>query len=149
MGTCWTLPKVSAKLHILWILAWARAFRRARGIMKQEKQLSDLFINYISVFKRSYVLTCFWNIVLFPIINKIWLSLYEPGLASTRCGLKAPSETCDVWRGDILAGIQLIVHQSGRAAMTLFNSLYSRQMTTAAMPFKTSEKNISPPCLMH
>lgn len=72
--------------------------------------------------------------------SSFWLPLCELGLASTRCGLKAPSETCDVWRGDILAGIQLIVHQSGRAAMTLFNSLYGRQMTTAAMPFKTSEK---------
>lgn len=63
----------------------------------------------------------------------------ELAVASTHCGLKAPSETCDVWRGDILAGIQLIVHQSGRSAVMLLNWLYSRQMTTAAMPFKTSE----------
>lgn len=39
-------------------------------------------------------------------------------LPSALCELKGPSEMCDVWRGDILAGIQLIVHQSGRAAMT-------------------------------
>lgn len=39
-------------------------------------------------------------------------------LPSALCELKGPSEMCDVWRGDILAGIQLIVHQSGWAAMT-------------------------------
>lgn len=35
MGTCWTLPKVSAKLHILWILALAQAFERAHRIVKR------------------------------------------------------------------------------------------------------------------
>lgn len=35
MGTCWTLPKVSAKLHILWILALVQAFERGHRIMKR------------------------------------------------------------------------------------------------------------------
>lgn len=100
MGTCWTLPKVSAKLHILWILALAWAFGRAHGIMKPEKQLSDVFINYISLFKLSYVLTVFTTFYYFQLIKTIsssfWSSLCEPGLACARCGLKAPSETCDV-----------------------------------------------------
>lgn len=48
-------------------------------------------------------------------------SFCEPDLASALSELKGPSEMCDVCRGDILAASQLIVHQSGRAAMTALN----------------------------
>lgn len=112
--------------------------------MKPEKQLSGIFINYMSLFQLSNVPSVFFFLscsLLSKLINKHtpFFSPCELAVASTHRGLKAPSETCDVWRGDILAGIQLIVHQSGRAAVMLFNWLYSRRMTTATMSFKTSE----------
>lgn len=39
--------------------------------MKPEKQLSDVFINYISLFKLSYVLTVFNTFYYFQLINTI------------------------------------------------------------------------------
>lgn len=67
--------------------------------------IREVFL-YISMLVRNWIISVFL------------FSLREFSLPSTLCELKGPSEMCDVWRGDSLAGIQLIVHQSGRAAMT-------------------------------
>lgn len=96
----------------------------------QAKQLSDIFINHgvgpccstlsaqtsvessegVSLNFQSYFMLTRNGIISFE------FSFHGSGLPSTRRHSKGPSEMCDVCRGDILAGIQLIVHQSGRAA---------------------------------
>lgn len=58
----------------------------------------------------SYILPFFtinWIIFCF--------SLFSVFLPSTLCELKGLSEICDVRREDVLAGVQLIVHQSGQS----------------------------------
>lgn len=49
---------------------------------------------------------------------------------------------CDVRRVDILAGIQLIVHQSGLGCHAGFNTQYSRQMTTAARHSRPQKQHL-------
>lgn len=85
MGTCWTLPKVSAKLHILWILASARAFRKSCRIMKPEtnQKRSGIFnynyINYILLFFLSQLhADSFKSFLFFKIIILKFLFLSLP-----------------------------------------------------------------------
>ena len=99
-------------------------------------QLRYLLGRFSVNFQPLTLISCSREIELSPLFFFSLSSAFPPPSSSK---LKGPSEMCDVWRGDILAGIQLIVHQSGPGCHGGFDSPYSRQMTTAGTPFNTSE----------
>lgn len=74
MGTYWTLPKVSAKLHIFWILPLVHSFERANWIMKGGKQLSDIFIIHSSAAISLFQLRCV-SVNLQPLLSLFFIHI--------------------------------------------------------------------------
>lgn len=142
MGTCWTLPKVSAKLHILWILALLQAFERRHGIINGCKEN-----NYRGAFIKPGDVSLYTLIFRERSVNghaSLWhVSFSVSFLPSTLCELKGCLQRVMLGEETLLAAVQLIVHQSGRGRRGGFDSPYRRHVTTVGTPpFGSSPRHV-------
>lgn len=99
MGTCWTLPKVSAKLHILWILALAQAFERAHRIVKRCEDNNYPTFSFIATWGVSVnpFFKSYFMLIKKRLISFFLFSFHEFGLPSSLRPVRVERTIWNVW----------------------------------------------------